>query len=159
MTLTQLKDIVNETFDVNIEAKTRKRSTSYPKKVYCDIARSLNKYSLKLIGDCLDMSHDNVIYHLKTLDNICDIHKVGYNDIVVNYELDIPLMEVNGGNLVKKRSIISELPNYIKYHLETYSEDDLMELFQTRLKPFKMLLDSRQKQKEIKNIIGAKLIR
>jgi hypothetical protein len=159
MTLKQLRDIVNETFEVNIEIQTRKRHTVYAKKVYCSIANNLNKYSLERIGECMNMPHDNVIYHLKTVGKLYDLHKIGYNDIVLKYDLDMPVMNVSGNDIVIKGSSKTILPNYIKYHLEAYSEEDLLELFQTRLKPFKMLLDTRRKQKEIKNIIGAKIIR
>ena len=169
MTLIELKEIVNETFDVNIEVKSRKRHVVYAKKVYCYIANSFNMYSLERIGECMGMPHDNVIYHLKTVDKIYELHKIGYNDIVLKYNLDMPLLDVSNqvnnqvGNqvmpVVSKKIEHKNIPNYILSHLETYSEDDLLELFQTRLKPFKMLLDTRRKQKEFKNIIGSKLIR
>jgi hypothetical protein len=163
MTLKQLRDIVNETFEVNIEIHTRKRHTSYAKKVYCCIAKGLDRYSLERIGECMNMPHDNVIYHLKTVGKIYNLHKIGYNDIIVKYGLDMPLLEVSKSNIVmpvvSKEIEHKNIPNYILSHLQEYSEDDLLELFQTRLKPFKMLLDTRRKQKEIKNIIGAKIIR
>jgi hypothetical protein len=159
MTLIELKEIVNENFDVNIEAKSRKRHVVYAKKVYCYIANNMNKYSLERIGECMYMPHDNVIYHLKTVDKIYELHKIGYNDIVLKYNLDMKLMKVSEEHVVVEILSKSKLPNYISDHLKAYSEDDLLELFQTRLKPFKTLLDTRRKQKEFKNIIGAKLIR
>ena len=163
MRLKQLREIVNETFEVNIEIQTRKRHTVYAKKVYCSIANSLNKYSLERIGECMNMPHDNVIYHLKTVGKIYDLHKIGHNEIIVKYDLDLPLLKVTKNNVVMpvvpKVIEHKNIPQYILSHLQEYSEDDLLELFQTRLKPFKMLLDTRRKQKEIKNIIGAKIIR
>tara|TARA_R110000822_G_scaffold284178_1_gene405693 strand:- start:208 stop:690 length:483 start_codon:yes stop_codon:yes gene_type:complete len=157
MKLTELKDIVNKKFDVNISTKTRKRHTVYPKKVYCTLARSLNRYSLEEIGECMNMPHDNVMYHLQTIHRIYDFHKIGCNDIIREHNLDINLIEIKKNKVVEVVDNI-ELPRYLAEHLAEYSEDDLLELFRTRLKPFKMLLDSRKKQKEIKNIFGAKLI-
>lgn len=156
MTLIQLRDIVNEKFDVNLEIQTRKRHTVYAKKVYCTLAKSLNKFSLERIGECMNMPHDNVIYHLKTIDKIYDLHKIGYNEIIEEYKIETDLLYVKGIVVEKP---LNTLPTYILNHLNEYTENDLLELFQTRLKPFKMLLDTRRKQKEIKNIIGAKLIR
>jgi hypothetical protein len=158
MKLTELKDIVNNKFDVNIDIKTRKRHTVYAKKVYCTIAKGLNKYSLEKIGETMNMPHDNVIYHLNTIDRIYNLHKIGFNDIIQEHNLDINLIEIKNNIEVVKVTEKINLPSYISEHLASYSEDDLLELFQTRLKPFKMLLDTRKKQKEIKNIFGAKLI-
>lgn len=156
MRLTELRDIVNEKFDVRIELKSRKRHTVYAKKVFCTLAKKLDKYSLEKIGDCINMSHCNTIFHINTIDKVYNLHKKGYNEIVKEYSIASDLLKVRGWVEEKHVKI---LPKYILDHLDEYTENDLLELYQTRLKPFKMLLDTRRKQKETKNVIGAKLLR
>ena len=160
MKLTELRDIINNKFDVTIEIPTRKRHVVYAKKVYCTLAKSLNKYSLEKIGDCMNMPHDNVIYHISTVSKIYELHKIGFNEIVKDYNLNIDLMKVKEDKPVE---IIvddfNKIPTYILKHLKEYNHTELSELYETRLKPFKMMLDTRRKHKQIKHIIGARLKR
>ena len=85
---------------------------------------------------------------LDTLDNNVTIED-SKASVVIKYIdriVEIPAKEV-------------KLPKYILNHLEQYTDDDLLEVFKTRLEPFKKMLDLRVKQKEIKQIKGSKLIR
>ena len=56
-------------------------------------------------------------------------------------------------------TIYKNIPEYILKHLEQYTEQELTEVFKTRLEPFKRLLDTRTRQKQIKQITGATLKR
>ena len=162
MTLEQLKEIVNYKFDVNIENRTRKRHVVYARKVYCNIAFNLNKYSLEKIGLAINQPHDAVLYHKNTIDKCYDLHKIGYNEIIKEYNLEINYLYIKPQTqieIITTEGITNNLPNYILSHLNDYSNEELSELYKTRLEPFKKMLDNRVRQKEVKHIIGSKLIR
>jgi len=144
MELQELKEIVENKFSVNISEKNRKRHVVYCKKIYIKLAHSLNKYTLAYIGKIIDMPHDNVIYHLKRFEDLDDLHKQGYNEIVKEYGFNCELLHIKQKvKFLKKIDNTFDLPSYIIDHLKDYSEEQLLEVYATRLKPYKKMQDSK----------------
>jgi hypothetical protein len=144
MELQELKEIVENKFSVNISEKNRKRHVVYCKKVYIKLAHSLNSYSLQNIGKIIDMPHDNVIYHLKRFEDLDDLHKQGYNQLVKEFGFNAELREIKQkAKFLKKIDNTFDLPAYIVDHLKDYTEEQLLEVYATRLKPYKKMQDSK----------------
>jgi hypothetical protein len=144
MELQELKEIVENKFSVNLSEKNRKRHVVYCKKIYINLAHSLNKYTLAYIGKIIDMPHDNVIYHLKRFEDLDDLHKQGYNEIVKEYRFNSELLHIKQKvKFLKKKDNTFDLPAYIVEHLKNYTQEQLLEVYATRLKPYKKMQDSK----------------
>jgi hypothetical protein len=144
MELQELKEIVENKFSVNLSEKNRKRHVVYCKKVYIKLAHSLNSYSLAAIGKIIDMPHDNVIYHNNRFNDIDDLHRQGYNKIVKEYGFNAELLHIKQQvKFLKKKDNNFDLPAYIVDHLKDYTEEQLLEVYATRLKPYKKMQDSK----------------
>ena len=91
--LDTLIEEVNDRFGVDVRQKTRKRNVVYPKKVFCHLARKATLHSLADIGKKLNIQHDNAYLHINTVDSVYDSHKLIYNSIVDDYNLNVPKFE------------------------------------------------------------------
>jgi len=118
---------------------------------FYDLIKNMN------VKDKLNDNYKKIIMQHWRLKHIRLVEKS--HSVINNYKKQNEDIKNKLQSLDKNAIQSVNLPEYILKHLSEYTENDLLELFQTRLKPFKMLLDTRRKQKEIKNIIGAKLIR
>jgi len=142
--LEKLKDIVENKFSVNLTEKNRKRHIVYSKRVYLKLARSFNKHSLSVIGKTINLSHSSVCHHLKEFEMIEDLHKIGYNEIVKEYGFNAELTHIKKQvKFLKKIENKTNLPAYIVDHLKEYTEEQLLEVYATRLKPYKKMQDSK----------------
>lgn len=135
MTLKQLKEIVNERFNVDISIKNRKRKYVYPKKIYCYIAALMEEESLECIGKEINISHDNVLFHKKTINNIYEKQKVVCNKIIKEYGLNVPFLEVEEVKKLQPISDNSEM-NYINHLLFNLTDSQLYDLRKTRIEPY-----------------------
>jgi len=142
--LEKLKEIVENKFSVNLTERNRKRHIVYSKRVYLKLARSFKKHSLSVIGKTINLSHSSVCHHLKEFEMIEDLHKIGYNEIIKEYGFNAELLHIKQQvKFLKKKDNTFDLPAYIVEHLKDYSEEQLLEVYATRLKPYKKMQDSK----------------
>lgn len=81
MTIESLYSQLCFLYGFDIGSSSRKKEVSNAKKVFCNIAIQMG-YLLREIGDCLGISHDNVLYHKKTFDYI-NRKDIIFHDMVV----------------------------------------------------------------------------
>jgi len=55
--------------------KSRNRETVDARKIYCYLAKDLNIYSLKEIGQPIGVDHSTIIYHVRECKNLIEIDK------------------------------------------------------------------------------------
>ena len=137
MELNKLIRVINNKYKVDIIETTRAREVVYARKVYCYIARKL-RYKLHEIGRHINLKHDNVHYHLKTLDRIYNHDAIKCNEIIDEHNLDITNLKV------EKEEVTRYEYEGILGDLKALDDDLLNELIETRVKPFIRLTQSRK---------------
>tara|TARA_R110000787_G_scaffold98119_1_gene202043 strand:- start:13 stop:669 length:657 start_codon:yes stop_codon:yes gene_type:complete len=163
---------VNHVSKKDLSQRTRVIGIVVLRYMYYKIARERTTHSLLDISKAIGFkTHSNVLNGLRELKHHLKDknHFNTYLDILDFIDSN-PYMSLkeNSGNIIERYVRVdnvitntvnnTDFPLYLTQHLKEYSDVELLELFNTRLKPFKSLLNSRVKQKEIKNIFGAKLI-
>lgn len=136
MTSRQLKNIINDRFQVDISKKTRKRNYVYPRKIYCYLASNIDKEPLCVIGKEVNIDHATVIHGRDTVDTVYDKYKVECNNIIKTYELDVPFLKVSK---VKKPRVNIEL-DYIYNLLLSLNKEQLIDLRENRIEPYLKML-------------------
>lgn len=137
MTPRQLKNIVNDRFQVDISTKSRKRSIVYPKKVYCYLAYNLD-YPLMICAEEINLQHDNLIFHKNTIGTVYDFYKTECNNIILWFNLKSSILKLDNTNKLKKKEEVS----YIINMLHQLNNNQLKTLRETRIEPFiKMLIN------------------
>lgn len=137
MTPEELKEIVNKKFNVDISSKSNKRHIVYAKKVYCHILRKLG-YSYEHIIKTINMTaHRTAMHHVETINNIYKQHKILHNQIVIDYKLDVPLLSYKLLTPASDNAVFLDIQNM----LLSLSEKELIELRETRLKPYIKMLN------------------
>lgn len=165
--LDTIKLAVEKVFKIDdISIKYRDINYVVARFMYYKIARNYklpkNKiYSLSAIGKVVNRDHSTVLYGLNTV-NIhlkLYLYNVLYFEIlnklnIIDVETDIIDDDLIDFNLLDN---YIKLPTYIVSHLMGYSKTELYELYDTRLIPFKKMLNTRKKQKVIPKVYGALL--
>jgi hypothetical protein len=141
MELKQLVGIVSDKYRTEIITKSRKRHIVYPKKVCCYLARELG-YGLQEIGDSLQLQHDNVHYHIHSIDRIYNHDAIKCNEIIDEHKLHITNLKA------KKENITRHEYESILGDLKQLNDTLLNELIETRVKPFIRLTQSRKQHNE-----------
>lgn len=125
--LDNIIETLNDVSDIDIRNITRKReycdcralyyhiATTYTIKTYDEITKRVNKNHCALIN-----SRKTLAYVLKS---------EPYKSI---HETTLEMLK------------LQKLPEYIVTHLKQYSDAELLEVYETRLKPFKRMLDAKQ---------------
>ena len=140
MELKELIRIINDKYKVDILETTREREVVYARKVYCYIARQL-RYKLHNIGSHINLKHDNVHYHIKTINRIYNHDAIKCNEIIDQYNLNITNLKV------EKEEVTRYEYEGILGDLKALDDDLLNELIETRVKPFIRLTQSRKQHK------------
>lgn len=140
MELKELIRVINNKYKVDILETTRAREVVYARKVYCYIARQL-RYKLHEIGRHINLKHDNVHYHLKTINRIYNHDAVKCNEIIDEHNLDITNLKAKKENITRYEyeSVLGDL--------KQLDDTLLKELIETRVKPFIRLTKSRKQHK------------
>ena len=128
--LKDLKRRIEERAGETIAKGSRRRKLVYYRKIYCKIGR-LSGYTLQEVGKHINMSHDNVLFHARTIYAIETEHKVFFNELMFLYGLEwkIPITK-----LQKPKNKVAL--DYAKMLLSQLSEDHLEQFIDTRIKPF-----------------------
>lgn len=168
LNLKNIIETINHVSGIDITQRTRQRNVVILRGLYYKIARENTGESLAAIGKLVCKNHATVLHSLKFVDQ--DLTDIKYNNIyesalaLLNAETDEIIVEGNKEIHIKyitKHIEVEnkELPTYILTHLKEYSDVELLELYETRLKPFKSVLNSRVLQKEIVITKGALILR
>jgi len=178
MTLEQLKDIIDNEYNLNIAERNRSREHSYARKVYCKLAR-YKGFTLQSIGESISIKHDAVYYHLRTFQtienkdliiykkvkqyfkkpeviNIKTLHKAEiqkYQKKITDLLIAIDKLKTN---TIEKTQTIKEIQDVIDI-LSGWDIETVTEFKETRLDPFNKSLKHRVKPKTIKEVKGALL--
>ena len=122
-------------YGFDIGSDSRKKDVSNSKKVFCNIATQMG-YLLREIGECIGISHDNVLYHKKTFDYV-NRKDIIYHDIIVIAN------ELNYVRLAEDVMVFDRLDNHRQ---ECYEEivdsvmrlnlEDLNDFMNNRFRPF-----------------------
>jgi len=142
--------------DLDIRVDTRKRNIVYLKKIYYKIVKSKTNCSAKKMANFVHtQNHATTLFHLKTVDRMLDTkpeYRKIYDEVLLLTK-DIKPDEVTVKDkvieVVKEIQYVNipvdiydtGIPRYIIDHLVEYSESELNDLFETRLKPYKKFLD------------------
>lgn len=141
MELKELIQVINNKYKVDILETTRAREVVYARKVYCYIARQL-RYKLQEIGRHINIKHDVVIYHIKTINRIYNHDAIKCNEIIDEHKLHITNLKA------KKENITRHEYESILGDLKQLNDTLLNELIETRVKPFIRLTQSRKQHNE-----------
>ncbi len=158
MELKQLVEVVGKKYRTKLITKSRKRHIVYPKKVCCYLARELG-YGLQEIGDSLQLQHDNVHYHIHSIDRIYNHDAIKCNEIIDEYDLSarkLEVIEIKEKVLMVDKETKTQL-EAILGDLKDLNTELIKELIETKIKPFLLLVKSRKKQKEIVETSAPKL--
>ena len=160
MTLEELKNKVNQEYNIDISERNRRRHYAYARKVYCKLAREM-RFKCEDIGNTIGLKHDMAIYHKNTFNVVTEDDKLIYNKIIVDNHLNIDII-----NIPKPKEIV--LPEPISYkeslllkiqkNVMQWNDEQINNFIETRLLPYTKLIES-AKQPEVKRCTGAKLIR
>ena len=168
MKLQEIIECINYLSKEDIRLKCRDGNIIILRNIYYKIAKENTRFSLGKIGKAVNKDHSTVLHGLSrielqlTWDDWSNFYKSCLDTLKNNvYEdetkFNVVIKYID--RIVEAPAPESKLPKYILNHLEQYTDDDLLEVFKTRLEPFKKMLDIRIRQKEIKEIKGSKLIR
>ena len=101
--ITIIKDVTGVDL---IENKSRKREVVDARKIYCHLAKQLNIYSLKEIGEPLGLEHATVIYHIKECNNLIKTDPMFYQTSdKIEQECRIILSKLNQLEILKKKHL------------------------------------------------------
>tara|TARA_R110000851_G_scaffold329247_2_gene500956 strand:- start:3020 stop:3619 length:600 start_codon:yes stop_codon:yes gene_type:complete len=171
-TLDNIIKVINHVTGITIQKKTRKQDVVRARKIYYKISFLTTDESLTTIANAVGLAnHGTVLFHLNDVDELLKIKK--YRDI---YDKSLKLISEKTPKLqlinkkdkivyfvekvveVKKEVIITEklvdvyntgIPEYIINHLKEYSKEELLELFNLRLLPYKKFLDIKKTNEEL----------
>jgi len=159
MKLDKLKKIYDKEYGFDIYRQDRKRYKVYARKVFALTGKRLG-FTLDRIGEAINVKHDNVLSYIKTHHTINQVDKKIYNKIVLKHKLNIKLFDEEVNTMIESRRQTQNEAILNKFNeLSQLSDSEIKEFEETRLKPFLLMLKSRRKQKEIKNVVGARLLR
>lgn len=136
MTIRQLKNIINDRFQVDISKKTRERHVIYPKKIYCYLACMIDKDPLSRIGKEINIDHATVIHNRNTVHAVYDKYKIECNAIIKTYDLKVPFLEVK--EFIKPEKT-TEL-DYAFNLLLSLNEKQIKDLRENRIEPYIKML-------------------
>ena len=142
---------INELSGLDISRVTRNQQQVGCRALYYHIASTYTVQIYESITSVVNLNHCALINSRKTLNYF--LNNEPYKSL---YESTLEMLGLKD----KPKPIMekeTKLPSYIVSHLKEYSEPQLLELYETRLKPFKKALDSRIIPKKIENIVGAKI--
>ena len=149
--LYKIKEDLDALYGFDISTRDRKRKYAYSRKVFCQLAKShIEQYTLTEIGEVLNLTHDNVIYMLKTFNYINKTDLKIFNKLSDKYlgtDLLTEQKEKQQSDIIKS---IPKLSSFEK--LLELTDHDLREFEETRLIPFIKMLESRKK-KSINNCL------
>ena len=145
MRLKDIADAVSEISNIDIRQKSRKDNLPLMRSIYFKIAKEHTGHGLGAIGEEVNIkTHGSVINGLDNFDH--DIKKTVVKNIYIQ---SLKLLKLDTSHM--------EIPYYLLKHLKEYSDSELLEVYETRLKPFKIALDSRIDPKVIVKVKGALL--
>ena len=134
MKLEILKEIINYKLNADIDNKSRKRHNVYCKKLFCKIAYDISiKNTFEAVGAVINLKHDNTMFHYKSFDTVYENYKQEYNNIVVEFNLEIPLIELEPVKIDYTNNVLLD---EIKVMLSGLSDSKLLEFRDYRVKPF-----------------------
>lgn len=143
--LYKIKEDLDALYGFDISTRDRKRKYAYSRKVFCQLAKShIEQYTLTEIGEVLNLTHDNVIYMLKTFNYINKTDLKIFNKLSDKYlgtDLLTEQKEKQQSDIIKS---IPKLSSFEK--LLELTDHDLREFEETRLIPFIKMLESRKKK-------------
>ncbi len=154
MDIKQVKQLLDNTYGIDISRNVRDREYVYARRVFSKICKEFG-YTYKEIGATIDSTHATIIHHIKNFDTIRDTDFTVYRKLVrilnsskrlnpdknLSESLDVSYYE----------EVINELQETISEQSIMPNDDDLIELIniasrwdsnvlkdfiETRLKPF-----------------------
>ena len=69
------RNSINNTFNIKIQDKTRRRDVVYPRAIYYKLASDFSGESLASIGRTVNKDHATVLHACKTVNNLADTDK------------------------------------------------------------------------------------
>ena len=185
----QIKDAVDKYYGINIADKPRTSFYVKARCHYYFIVQKLLPHTSSITtGMLVNRDHATVLHGRKIHEQyfVTDndyaetalelLYSLDHLKAPKNYVLDNNLKDVVKINLELKNKILKLEKELQKYkinkprivlkpiterfnELSQLSDAELTEFKETRIKPFLMMLKSRKKHKEIKNVIGARILR
>lgn len=124
---------INDLSGIDIRSRTRKRTYAACRALYYEIATKYTAQSYDAIAILVNKNHCALINSRKTLHYY--LKNEPYKSL---YDATLELLEIKTEKTMDKEY---ELPLYIIDHLKSYTKDELEELYETRMKPFKRMKD------------------
>lgn len=151
MNLQDIIEVVSMVSGLDITKRDRHRDYVVCRAIYYKIAKENTQKTILSIAKQIGYNHPTILYGLKTIN--FDLKKVKYRSIYISSLELLGLKHKEFDKLCKvivKEKIIyktCDLPEYIVEHLNKYSNIELAELYETRLKPFRNMVKTRIKPK------------
>lgn len=182
MKLQKLKQELDKKYGFDIGSKKRSRQISYARKVFCSIAKKLpHRYTMKEIGDSINISHEVVTYHSSSINVVSDsdleIHDsiINENGLYIKTMYSVPDEFIESKKLSEARetlmsSIEEQFENQFSEDVKqlvlkansimfNWTSESLNNFIENRLIPYDNANKSRIVPKSIKQVKGAKIKR
>lgn len=151
---------------VEIKHKEKNKHRVNMRKIFFKVARSMTTCTLEQIGHFVGVRHRVVIFHLENFDDfikddfyrqklieiielvkssLMTVDKILSTKPTEDKDKLIYVVEIKKEVEFVEKQVNYILPEYLTHHLLEYSEEELKDVFETRLKPYKMLLDSKKR--------------
>ena len=185
MTLTELKEYLDDYYGLDISSKCRKANYVRARCMYYELSKYVNSWnSLETIGAVVNRDHATVLHGYKIFDNYFksdESFRITYDNLFARLEsffssvIEIKVIERKELQDLKTyytdkikimQNRINELEN-AKHNQKSNIDDfkplfllndsDILQFKETRLKPYLKMIKTRKKHKVIKNVSGAYL--
>tara|TARA_R110001606_G_scaffold345877_1_gene494761 strand:- start:389 stop:952 length:564 start_codon:yes stop_codon:yes gene_type:complete len=185
MTLTELKEYLDDYYDFDIALKCRKTNYVRARCMYYELAKYVNSWnSLETIGAVVKRDHATVLHGYKTFNSYFvsdESFRITYDNLFTRLEsffssvIEIKVIERKELQDLKtyytdKIKIMQDRINQLenakhntKSNIDDFkplfllSDSDILEFKETRLKPYLNMIKTRRKHKDIKQVAGAML--
>ena len=164
MTLKEIANVVKDVSQIDIRKHTRRDEYPVARSVYYKIARKYTLFGLTSIAKEVNIkAHRTVLVGLQNFDknienaNITIIYAKSLKKL--GLALEDPIKKMFNEFIELSIDKNHNLPKYIVTHLKEYSDSQLLDVYETRLKPFKRASDLIVRPKVIPKINGAKFTR
>mgnify|MGYP003628122973 CR=1 FL=1 len=166
MTLTELKEYLDDYYDFDIALKCRKTNYVRARCMYYELAKYVNSWnSLETIGAVVKRDHATVLHgylftrlesFFSSVIEIKVIERKELQDLKTYYTDKIKIMQDRINQLENaKHNTKSNIDDFKPLFL--LSDSDILEFKETRLKPYLNMIKTRRKHKDIKQVAGAML--
>ena len=144
MTLQELKEFLDGSYQMDISKKIRKRKYVYAKKVFIQLAKNYG-YNWVNIEDVIGQPHDLLIYHYNTFSSIFPVDLDAYNSAIKNFQL--PIEEIPSMSWYINGRLVQEIVN----KLGSLNQKDLKYFDLNVLDKFLMSVKQEKEYEEIVN--------